>query len=329
MPDISDSEIEQGLTNAWHFQREAVFRWERKVIWSTVDSYLTVLDDSTVSPGQYIRRDLFNKPTAVYFEQSAQFGCYNEERGYPCISRIDMAATYEAWRARCGDEFDMEYGHYLANPVRITKRGPKSLSEIVEAHQALCNIAKERGLEDDNYRIQASYPSVIIVFDHEKKLGRDEDGRINLRKVAEQSSVLVMRTGSSSGIEVSLDDLDPHALPLERADAENMDVRRVPLAVAVDFIVSLEARTKDNRIHKYDDKLCRHDFPKGVDRAVRIHPQTWVAALMAERTKVGSEMPHDVSEAIQRIEARNAGVPCDWDFEHMDWQSNLKSGHDS
>ena len=331
MSDISDFQIEQDLAIAWHFQREAVFRSRLKTIWSTVDNYLTVLD-AIIVPPQHIRRDMFNKPTAVYFEQSAQFGAYDDKYGYPSLQRIFMAATYEAWRARCGDELDMEYGHFLANPVRITKRGPKSLSEIAEAHQTLCNIAERCGLADDQYGIQASYPAVVIVCDQKiSPVGGFElyeDGLISLRKVAEQLPVLVMRTGSPL-IEVSLDDLDPHALPLERADAESMNVRRVPLAVAVDFIVSLEARTKDSRVHKYDDKLCHHEVPEGVDPIVRTDPQTWVAALMAAGTKLGSETPRNVREAVQRIEARNSGVSCDFDFEHIEWSYRWKPGYGS
>ena len=320
MSDISNFQIEQDLTISWHFQREAWFRLNIRTIWSTIDCYLTVLDASFVPLYLDGLRDIFNKPTAVYFEQSAQSGRYDEKLGYPFPGRLFITAAYEAWRARCGDDLDLEYRHFLANPVRITPRGPKNLREIAKAHQALCDMAERCGLADKNHRIQPSYPAVVIVSDRRISSGIDDDRfeLSNLQKIAKQHSVLIMRTGSSLGSEVSLDELDPHALPLDRADAETMDVRRVPLVVAVDFIVSLEARMKESMVQEYDDNLSILSVPRGMNRNVKNHPQTWVAAMMAAR-KLGNDVPFDVEQAIQRIEAFKSGVPCDWDFEHQPW----------
>lgn len=130
--------------------------------------------------------------------------------------------------------------------------------------------------------------------------------------------MLIMRTGSSLRSEISVHELDHHALSLVRDDAETMGVRRVPLSVTVDFIVSLEARTKESRVQEYDDKLSKLSIPAGMNRNVKNHPQTWIAALMAAR-KLGNDVPFDVEQAIQRIEAFKSGVPCNFDFEHQPW----------
>lgn len=55
-----------------------------------------------------------------------------------------------------------------------------------------------------------------------------------------------------------------------------------------------------------------------MNRNVKNHPQTWIAALMAAR-KLGNDVPFDVEQAIQRIEAFKSGVPCNFDFEHQPW----------
>jgi hypothetical protein len=95
----------------------------------------------------------------------------------------------------------------------------------------------------------------------------DNDGCVNLRKTAESITVLVLRTGASSADQVRLDDLEPHALPLERSDAHGMDVRRVPLAVAVGFTINLENATREplqktiQRIEaRASEPPCQFDF---------------------------------------------------------------------
>jgi hypothetical protein len=91
MPKPRDDVMEESLETSWHFQREGVHRNNLKRIWSTADHYLTVLREDIV-PTRHLHRDMFNKPTAVYFEQPAQYGRYHDVHGYPCIQRIFIAA---------------------------------------------------------------------------------------------------------------------------------------------------------------------------------------------------------------------------------------------
>jgi hypothetical protein len=236
--------------------------------------------------------------------------------------------------------FDMEFGHFLANPIRITQRGPRNLSEIAAVHQNMCNIGKKSGLGDETYEILKSYPAVILICDRNvdgASMGatRDDDGLINLRKVAEHLTVLVMRTGASSSHQVLLDDLEPHALPLGRSDAHGIDVRRVSLSIAVDFIVSLENRIrgpKKRMVHTYDSDLCRyHEIPDGFDQTVKNDPQLWVAVMKESIAKNGPDCLKNTQEAIQQIKSRVSWVYTAFDlgFEHDEWSRHWKSGYDA
>lgn len=119
----------------------------------------------------------------------------------------------------------LEFGHFLANPVRITKRGPQSLGEITIAHEMLCERARTSGVEDEDHTILEFYPELIVVCDQDIYLPEDEDGLMNLRKWAEQVTVLVMVTKAASTNRFSIADLEPHALPLERSDAQGINIR--------------------------------------------------------------------------------------------------------
>ncbi|KAF2014995.1 hypothetical protein BU24DRAFT_226278 [Aaosphaeria arxii CBS 175.79] len=334
MSDARDLVIEEDLKTAWYFYREEKFRQNLKDNWSTVDGYTTFLDTG-IEPTHGPLRDTYNKPTAVYFEQSAQCGCYDNVRGYPCVSRVFIASIFEAWRARCGDEMDIEFGHFLANPDRITKRGPKNLSEIAVAHQAICEMAKAKAIDKkyENYEILPSYPAVILIFDRTPNGNEpDEDGYYNLRKNAERVTVLVMKTGASMVDDVTLEDLDNYALPLERSDANGIDIRRVPLSIAVDFIVTLENRMRaqeKKKRQRFDSELGPFELPKGFDPIVKSDPQMWAAALMApSSTEKKTDPWSNVQQAIRRIEARASGIPSGVDFEHVEWMRHWKSGYD-
>jgi hypothetical protein len=69
---------------------------------------------------------------------------------------IRPSALYEVWRHDCGEYWIPEYGHFIANPVKITERGPKTLGEITQLHQEICAFAKEYEPEDEKYRMHRS-----------------------------------------------------------------------------------------------------------------------------------------------------------------------------
>lgn len=80
-------------------------------------------------------------------------------------------------------------------------------------------------------------------------------------------------------------------------------------------------------MYKYDRGLCHHEIPRGFDRTARNDPQSWVAALMASYVGKDLDYPNDIQQAVQRIEARVSGTPCDFPFEHDEWSHHWKSGY--
>jgi hypothetical protein len=333
---ISDDKkclLEADLEIAWHFQREELLRVNLRDKWSCHDYELINLS-AGVSPC-LPHLGLLNKPTAFYFEQSSQYGCYDEVYGYPCRPSLWIAASYEAWRARSGRELDIEFGHFLANPVRITKQGLQSSSEIAAFHLTISDMAKGSGLEDDRHQLLPSYPAVFLVADRGLRqlpadIPRDDDGLFSLRDFADKLTILVVRTGALSLDQFTLEELGAHALPLEQSDADGLDVRRVPLSIAIDFIVNLEERTNGPRewtVREYDSKLGAHRCPKGFDWSVTDDPKTWIAALNAASTAGDSQTAGYIQYVLERSAARAAGTSCDWDLE-FEWRRDWKSGYD-
>jgi hypothetical protein len=201
-------------------------------------------------------RKAWNKTTAFYFEQGAQT-TYLEGKGYMCIARRYIASIYEASRVQCGESLNIEFGHFLANPIRITAQGPRNIREIVAVHQEICNFAKSHHSSDENYYIQKSYPDVIFVCDRDDTfVEEDWDVVRSLREIALRQTVLVVRISSSE--HASLAKLVPHALPLDRADADDLEVVRVSLWIAISYFVDLEKQMEEPQSQKspiYDDKL--------------------------------------------------------------------------
>lgn len=240
--ELPESLILEDLKRSWDFQREAHFRWLQKVTWTGPDHYRVVLRDVEGMVGD-IAKDMCNKPTAFYWLQSAQTGAPDAPEP-TCMSGGTFAAIYEEWRRNFVHP-NIEFGHFFAAPVRITATGPSSLPQILKTHSSLCAQAQHISLDMDNYAVHPLLPAVILVCDHVPGVGYGSDGYVSLREVGRKQTVLVILTGTnqtSSGIHVTLNRLKPFALPIERADATGLDILRVPLDVAVKFVIELEGR---------------------------------------------------------------------------------------
>jgi hypothetical protein len=123
---------------------------------------------------------------------------------------IFIASAYdEKWRACSANAPDIEYGNFLTNPVRITKQGPQTLSEIAAVHEELCTMAKHGGQEDEDHEMFPSYLTFTVVCDRQLENFVLNPGRVvNLRKAAEQLTILVMRTSPDGQDQITLDVLD-------------------------------------------------------------------------------------------------------------------------
>jgi hypothetical protein len=94
--------------------------------------------------------------------------------------------------------------------------------------------------------------------------------------------------------------------------------------------MTIEKRTRPkDAMRKYDNRL-RHCLPtlKDCDRAVAHDPYMWSEVLMTSDPKGSYSGRRKVQAAIERIEARDAGVSCDADFERTEWCHGWISGYD-
>ncbi|CAA9960305.1 hypothetical protein PTT_09732 [Pyrenophora teres f. teres 0-1] len=326
--ELPESLIIEDLKRSWNFQREAHFRWVQKVIWTSNDCYRIVLRDVEDMVGD-IAKQMCNKPTAFYWLQSAQTGAPDAPEP-TCMSGGIFASIYEEWH-RSSVNPNIEFGHFFAAPVRITATGPSSLPQILKAHSSLCAQAKHIALDMDNYSVHPLLPAVILVCDRcDARAERGPDGCISLRDVARTQTVLVILTGTnrtSTGIHVTLDRLKSFALPIERADATGLDILRVPLDIAVKFVIELEGKIderKETSGRTLDTSLCRHDTPVGYNRDIRYDENKWAKTMRAEAMKIGFKKLCDTKYAAVRVHAHLSGEDSNCELEHTPFSRRWK-----
>ena len=110
---------------------------------------------------------------------------------------------------------------------------------------------------------------------------------------------------------ISFKSLKSQSLPLERSDVitQDIDVVRVSLAAAVQFIVSLEVREdlaslKMKNELPLDTSLCPYP-PKGFEENDQVchSPEAWADALMVAAAKHGYDNIPETWESIRRVQA--------------------------
>lgn len=335
--------VRADLKEAWHFWREIPFRREAKITWTTTDYPRIVLEDTLGKMDLRHSKYLCNKPTAFYWLQSAQRPDASGQR--TLTPGIIFAALYEEWFRCHNGRPNIEYGHFFANPVRITSTGPSTVGGVIDAHLSLCtqasrliNQAKSRAdniIEQlpsavQHYSLLPLYHAIVVIIDNfdmpDKDSAFDTDGFVSIRKVAQQQSVLIARTGAEEALSepISLESLQSQSLPLDRSDfiTQDVDVIRVPLAVAVQFIASLEAREelafpKSKDEIPLDTSLCP-DCPKGFQEKDKVHysPEAWADALIVAAEKHGYDNIRETWKSIRRVRAALIGERfCE--FEHI------------
>lgn len=207
------AEIRADLIETWYFDREAAFRQEIKSAWlAPIDTERIVLKDKRGEICHRHLRRVCNQPTACYWLQSAQKIIINGIKDD--LDQETFGALYQEWRA-CYPENRpyIEYGHFLANPVRISSTGPTTVFEVLEAHRSLCAQASallaqanERPDNDcagydpyEHYALTPLYPAIVLIMDRlndsAKKLSTASDGYLRLEKFAQLQTILLVRTG--------------------------------------------------------------------------------------------------------------------------------------
>ncbi|KAF2845799.1 hypothetical protein T440DRAFT_493216 [Plenodomus tracheiphilus IPT5] len=324
---LPESLMLEDLKRSWDFQREAHFGWMQQVIWTSNYCYRVVLRDVEGMVGD-IAKEMCNKPTTFYWLQSAQTGApHAYEKS--CMSGGIFAAIFEEWH-RSSVHTNIEFGHFFAAPVRITATGPSSLPQILKAHSSLCAQAQHISLDMDNCSVHPLLPAVILVCDRVARVGRGPDGYVSLREVARTQTVLVILTRTnrtSTGIHVTLDRLEPFALPIERADATGLDILRVPVDIAVNFVTELEGRIderKETSGRTLDTSLCRHQIPVGYNRDIAYDSSIWAQTMRAEAMKTGFKRLWGTKFAAVRVHAYLSGQDSICELEHVPFSQRWK-----
>jgi hypothetical protein len=299
----------------------------QKVIWTTNDCYRVVLRDVEGMVGG-IAKEMCNKPTAFYWLQSAQTGAPHAPEKSNMSGGI-FAAIFEAWH-RSSVHPNIEFGHFFAAPVRITATGPSSLPQILEAHSSLCAQAQHISLDMDNYSVHPLLRAVILVCDRRESFGCDPDGYVSLGEIARKQTVLVILTGTnrtSTGIDVTLDRLEPFALPIDRTDATGLDILRVPLDIAVNFVTELEGsidERKDHSARTLDTSLCKHETPLGYSHDIAYDPNIWAQTMRAEAMRIGFKKLWATKFAAVRVHAHLSGQDSSCELEHVPFSQKWK-----
>lgn len=324
------SAIQKDLQDAWHSHREEWPHMTIKIAWSDCDDHMRItLEDET---GKFPRKRFdhppqkqfefpLNKTTAFYWFPSAQ-RTLTDGQGSG-ISLTVAAMLYEEWRRCYNNRPSLEFGHFLAHPVGITKTGPLTIQAVLAAHQALCTQATNfisdlqqqpegeiDGYSAQNFNMLPTYKAIVLIIDRleDWREFSDLDGFINLRHYAKVQTLLVARTGLDQHLStpVSLESLKSRSYPLERPefDAQYPDVVRVSLADAVKFIVDLEIQENPTVINLsvLETRLC-----PVVGGVLCLSPEQYSDLLIAEAEQHGYDQVRQTWLSVRRVQSTAVG----------------------
>ncbi|KAH5447272.1 hypothetical protein HBI65_205750 [Parastagonospora nodorum] len=211
----------------------------------------------------------------------------------------------------------------------IIERGPKMLGAIAEIHLEMCAFAKEYEPEDEKYRMHRSYPQVLLVCDKISvpEEAKEDGGYDNLKKFAEQQTVLFVRTRAPG--DISLASMATHALPLERSDMRNLDILRVTLSIAVKYMIALETQMGESQgknPNRFDTNLLSVETPLGFDPIVRLHLVMGSAAMAEVARKHGICSMEQLAWPAIRIAVGVSGQP--YELKQDPWRHYWKPGYE-
>lgn len=229
--------------------------------------------------------------------------------------------------------------------MRITLAGPTTVRGVIDAHRSLCKQAS--GLLDQvkniigkppsffqHYSLLPLYHAIVVMIDRLNTDNVDEeDGLLSLRKEAQLQTVLIARTGAEEGLSapISFESLRSHSLPLQRIDAnmQDVDVIRVSLAVAVQFIADLELR-EELAFPKSENALFEDDSldpakPRGFEGNEQVcrNPEAWADANIIAAEKHGYDNNYKTRDSICRLQASLIGEDFS-ELEHFPPENSWK-----
>ncbi|KAL8992909.1 MAG: hypothetical protein Q9188_007468 [Gyalolechia gomerana] len=199
-----------------------------------------------------------NKPTTFYWSEAAQ-------RQGQCPGFI-FGAVYKAWFRYHNNYPNLDHKHFFANLVQITATGPNTIDGIVKAHRLLNSqlasfMTKMRQESKDgtcpvnceslpHYHLLGLSRAIIVIYDEflEPEVALEPRIRIFLDREARRQHVLLVLTGDDHDLSapISFDTIKSESLPLAHEviseELKPYDIIRVPLIVAIQFILDLQQR---------------------------------------------------------------------------------------
>jgi hypothetical protein len=308
-------EVKLQLEEYWKFhRRDLMFRRNTKLSWVLTENMIT-LDEATpqLKPNKLSR--FCNKPTTLYLSPSGQ-------RNNVCPTII-LGCIYKDWFLRYDNEPNFEFSRFFADPVRITSTGPQAVADIVRSHKSLCDQASrlltslDRGekpspcckLTTQTHKLLPLCRAIILVLDElDEDVEEDEDGRISLDEYSQAQSVLMVRTGDESHLStpITFEHIRKQVFRLKRDDCDlgGIEVIRVSLALAVDFVTTLQQREdvatpSGMNNHTIDRSLCPSDDQNSyVDLA--LSADVWAEKILQQTDELGFENCVSAKNALIR-----------------------------
>ena len=328
--------IRLDLRKQWYSDRLQAFRFWTLTNWARIDSEKILLDSDVSNIDSQRKASFFcNRPSAFYWLQSIQ-GVANGERHVTPTSVF--ATLFGEWYRQYDSQPNIEFGHFLANPVRVTERGPATIRGVVKAHISVLEKAKSilhkvnqgessftfsKQVKAGHYRIHPLYKALILMVDRDE-LGdhmeefRRPDRYIRLQDIAHFQSIIIARTGAEEQLSapISFESLHSKALPLDRIDFDgepNVDVIRITLPDAVRFVIDLEKRedfaafgeTTMPNIDRSLSETCEKVFPE--DGGFCDSQFTWADEHITAAEKHGYERCIHTARSIRRVQAQMKG----------------------
>ena len=330
VPDDLENLIKADLEQSWRFNREVLFRRFVSFEWGDVSNNVHIALDDTVGPlSDRMLKFCCNKPTAVYFLNSTQG--YSTHLKQQCVLSTNFfAAVYAEWFRHYNGEPSIDFGHFFANPVRISSIGPSTVSGIIDAHLSIYKQARTRidslggfaghilsspSIIPECYRLHPLYQAIVVIVD--RLDGLPENGQqtpgISQGEYTRRQTMLIVRTGAQDGLSapISFDSLMSKPLPVDAPALEDRDVDmvRVPLPDGIQFVTDLYKREHYPVPLEFEQALGAPGSAPGFEDGGqhRHRPETWADAVVQSAPALGfNNVDHDLS-STRNVLAQQAG----------------------
>lgn len=262
---------------------------------------------------------------AMYWLQSAQ-----TDRG--TCGQLPFQCMFSEWAQYYKGTPDIEFGHFIANPIRLGSDGPKSIDDIIYVHKMLCNRVSSlldtfqlgviqqqswchgRVAEEDiwvnprDYKLIPLYRAVILMLDdYGPEAVKSPEGNLSMSQEAQRRTVLMIITGDDDGLSspLTFDTIRSKSLPINRWDLNNFNTAnaiRVPINIAVQFLADVQE--SELRAFPYlqchtTDKEIR---PRSQNASFgRISAEDW-ADEMFQEAEEGCDDSWELERAIDAVE---------------------------